>query len=117
MPGKLPPVIDGIPAYTGAAVYALYDEHGRPYIGSTNNLQTRLKAHSYSIRQLQREGVCTFGSRKLQKAVLGGRRFHVEVLQAFPDGASHKELVNAERAFFIAAGGLDNTYNAREPIE
>lgn len=38
--------ITDIPEYNGSAVYALVDENGKRYIGSTKHLRSRMKQHN-----------------------------------------------------------------------
>ena len=113
MAKKLPPVLANIPKYNGAAVYALIDEQGKRYIGSTSNLGSRLKTHSFGIRQALAEGVATWLPLSLVNAVTQGHTFRVEVLRSFPEGASQEDLRREERSWILAAGGCACTYNSQ----
>lgn len=108
---KAIPVFE-IPDYNGAAVYSLVDENGKRYIGSTYNLQQRLNAHAVEFRKVMRAEQTTFMGGKLMEAIKDGRRFRCEILAPLPDDISKVHMRQIERACFLAAGGLDGTYNS-----
>lgn len=103
-----------IPPYTKSAVYALVDDRGKKYIGSTNNLNRRIKSHDREMRTVLSGKNSGFLSNSMTDAVLSGRTFHVEILAAY-DFIDRDELTKIEKACVIAAGGPGKTYNARFP--
>ena len=105
-----------IPNYSGTAVYALIDDEGKKYIGSTMNLNQRILFHASHIRTLIRDGKDGHLCAKMQNAILSGKKFRVEVLEMFPGGLSKEELNNKEYFYLEKEGGLDATYNMK-PIK
>lgn len=105
-----------IPNYTGSAVYSLVDDCGKKYIGSTSNLKRRINFYSSCIKRLLHDGADGFLCAKMQKAILEGRTFRLEVLEMFPDGISEEELNNKECFYLEQEGGLEKTYNMK-PIK
>lgn len=99
------------PSYTGAAVYALVDENGKRYIGSTNNIQRRLKTHNQGIRDAITCGRSAFSAWWFVNAIKAGHTFTMEILEQIPPGTTRKEREAAERRHLQASGGLDATYN------
>lgn len=102
--------------YEGPAVYALVDDMGKKYIGSTMNLETRLKFHDTHINVLLRDGKDGFVNGKMEDAILHGMKFHVEILEKLPYGISIEDLNNKEYYYLEKEGGCDSTYNM-QPIK
>lgn len=101
-----------IPDHSGPAIYALVDQNGKRYIGSSCNLQRRIKEHDREIRRVLRGENSGFLSNSLTSAVLMGLEFKVEVLATY-ENMDSKNLLKIERACLLAAGGLQNTYNSQ----
>lgn len=100
-----------VPEYNGAAVYALVDENGKRYIGSTVHLKNRIKQHSTYMRTAIRDGHSGFLNAKLENALLKGTIFKCEILAKVNVEITKKELEEMERIFLKHFGGIENTYN------
>ncbi|MBR0408572.1 MAG: helix-turn-helix domain-containing protein [Clostridia bacterium] len=113
---RLPHVFQSIQAYSGAALYALVDENGKKYIGSTNDFQRRVKAWETHLRRIAKQGEGDgFVPAKLSKAFLAGVTFSAVVLEKLPSTVGFMERVQKERAAILECGGLDCTYNSILP--
>lgn len=99
------------PAYAGAAIYALIDETGKRYIGSTNNLKRRLRTHNQGIRDALNCGHSCFSSWWFVEAILAGHTFTVEVLAQLPDNTTRQQREELERFYLQESGGRSATYN------
>ncbi|MBR2796738.1 MAG: hypothetical protein IKE17_03205 [Clostridia bacterium] len=112
MPRNKPHVLTSIPEYEGAAVYALIDDTGRPYIGSTNDFQRRMRTWEVFMRQVLKEK-CLNGllSQQIGVALLSGRSFRAAVVEALPRDMGYADRIAHERAALLSVGGLDCTYN------
>ena len=87
--------IRNIPEYHGAGVYALVDEKGNMYIGSSKDCRSRILSHKRG------DG----GNFKIREYVSSGGFFTAEILEQLPE-ASDKELEEAERQHIQKAGEL-----------
>ncbi len=103
--------ISNIPEYNGAAVYALVDDNGKRYIGSSNHLRRRIKSHNSYMRTALRTGHSGFLNDEIEKALLNGANFKCEILAQINTDVSKHELEEIERIFLKHYGGLENTYN------
>ncbi len=109
-------VFGTIPNYSGTAIYALVDDQGKKYIGSSTDLKRRLLFHASHVKTLLRDGNDGFLCSKMQEAILAGRKFRVEVLEMLPSEISKEELNNKEYYWLEKEGGLEATYNMK-PIK
>lgn len=110
---KKPPIISNIPDYNGAAVYALIDDKGKAYIGSTLHLKMRIMQHNSMMRTVcpgSRNGLV---NSKIASAILEGRTFRCKVLVKVYEQVSKHELEDIERVFINHFGGNENTYNMK----
>ena len=96
--------IKNIPVYDGPGVYALTDETGKRYIGSSVNVRARIKAHASALRAGR-------GPEKMQTAVMSGSHFIAEVLEEVPYGASRHDLFRLEHKWLIHFDSVRNWYN------
>ena len=97
-------LIKNIPVYDGPGVYALTDETGKRYVGSSVNVRTRIKAHASALSAGR-------GPEKLQAAVKSGRTFIAEVLEEVPYGASRHDLFRLEHKWLMHFDSVRNGYN------
>ena len=97
-------LIKNIPVYDGPGVYALTDETGKRYIGSSVNVRARIKAHASALRGGR-------ASEKLQAAVKSGRTFIAEVLEEVPYGSSRHDLFRLEHKWLMHFDSVLNGYN------
>lgn len=108
-------IIIEVPSYNGPGVYALTDESGRQYIGSSLNVRKRIKQHDKSLINAKRGHVQkTLSSHKMQIAAKNGVTFKASVLWRLPDGGTQYDLWDAEKRFLLLAGGCKNTYNTKD---
>ena len=98
-------LIKNIPVYDGPGVYALTDETGKRYIGSSVNVRARIKAHASALSAGR-------SSEKLQAAVKSGRTFSAEVLEEVPYGASRHDLFRLEHKWLMHFDSVLNGYNS-----
>lgn len=96
--------IKNIPVYDGPGVYALTDETGKRYIGSSVNVRARIKAHASALRAGR-------GPEKMQTAVMSGSHFIAEVLEEVPYGASRHDLFRLEHKWLMHFDSVRNGYN------
>ena len=105
-------VIRSIPDFEGAGVYALIDDTGRKYIGSSVNTKKRIMSHEISFQRVLRDGAAPNVGNKLVNAVLSGMQFDAVLLQELPNGANFYDLMDMEKRYLDENGGCKNTYNA-----
>lgn len=105
------PVIVDIPNCTYPGIYALVDENGKAYIGSSVNIEKRIKTHNYFLSVVKRDQhIYGNVSHKLGQAVLEGHIFHALVLEKIPTDKI-ETLSEREKYYISKQGGLDNMYN------
>lgn len=104
-------IIDLTNGYNGAGVYALVDEKGMPYIGSSVNVRKRLKEHNFNIGQAKIGNPTGFSNPKLDEASYRGEVFAAIVLYKLPIGAQRCSLREAERYYAALVGSIGDTYN------
>lgn len=109
-------IISTIPQYDGAGVYALVDEAGKKYIGSSQNVALRVLQHQYNLHRAACNSTREFKGTKLETAAHNGHRFRAILLEKLPPGGSRYDLWDLERKHLEAAGGIAATYNGA-PIE
>ena len=103
-----------IPEYNGPGIYALIDQYGKKYIGSSIHVHDRLKGHMFNIRRIRKQGYVDGGiSSKLGAAVVSGSVFRCEVLEMIEEHATEEYIGEREKAWLAREGGQDNTYNGR----
>lgn len=108
-------IIIEIPEFSGAGVYSLTDENGKQYIGSSLNVNQRIRQHDRSLIDAKNGYVQkTLSSYKMQLAVQDGITFKASVLRELPDGGTQYDLWDAERKFLLLAGGRQETYNTKD---
>ena len=103
-------LIRNIPDHKIAGVYALVDENGKAYIGSSVNIQLRMQTHLNNMRSILRNRESGLISQKLGKAVLEGHTFECVVLEELPDPDTI-DLHFVEQQYISLFGGVKNTYN------
>lgn len=67
--------IANIPEYNGAGIYALVDDNGKRYIGSSVHLRSRIKQHNTYMRVAIIDGHSGFLNPKIENALLNGANF------------------------------------------
>ncbi len=106
-------MLSNVPNYKGAAVYALIDEDGKKYIGSTCNFKNRMLRWRVSMMKAVNAG-CYVGNgpQSISEAVIAGHRFRAEIIEMLPPNISKSDLLLHEKNALDAAGGVENTYNS-----
>lgn len=112
---KYVPISD-IPDYSGAAVYALVDDDGKRYIGSTKNANKRIKQHYSRMKNAKKKRKKGLPNDKIASAVKSGKKFRCEILLQINADVTNKELREFERILLSFYGGIENTYN-KAPIK
>lgn len=87
-----------IPEYNGPGIYALIDQYGKKYIGSSIHVHDRLKSHIFNIRRIRKKGFVDGGiSAKLGAAVVSGSVFRCEVLEMIDEHVTEEYIGARER--------------------
>lgn len=107
-------VLRNFVGYEGPGVYALIDDEGKKYIGSSINVKKRVFAHEANFRRVLKRGNSPYCGNKLADAVLHGKRFSSVLIEPLERGGSFHDLLAMERKALESEGGCDNTYNAME---
>ncbi len=107
--------ITNIPEYEGAAIYALIDEDGKAYVGSTKNLRSRIRQHNGLMRMILKHGISGLISKNLGEAVVSGKTFRCEILAKINIEMSKREIETIENVFIRHYGGYNKTYNHLYP--
>lgn len=80
-----------IPKYNGPGVYMIQNvDNGMCYIGSSVNINDRLRTHNYSLNGL-------WCSRRIQKDIELGHKFRAEILEVLPPNVSEEVLRKREK--------------------
>lgn len=108
--------IKNIPEYSGAGVYALIGSDGRYYIGSSKNVNQRLKTHLSCMRRSIKNGHDAFVSSKLEDALHKGITFDCKLLATFGEELSKSELEEIERIFIRKHVNSYNTKPIRHKV-
>ena len=69
-----------IPNYKGPGIYALIDDLGRMYIGSSVNIQMRMRMHNTYLRFASVYGYNGFENPRLIESVLSGSKIRCKIL-------------------------------------
>ena len=109
-------LIKNIPSYNGPGVYALIDENGKKYIGSSIHVHSRILAHLSTFRKILKYGENRHrkdyvSNYYLCDAIKSGAVFSAVVIEKLKQGGNIYELVDLERFYLEKAGGLGATYN------
>ena len=91
-------------SYTGVGVYALFDDAGKVYIGSSKNVRYRIYMHRAAGKR-GREIT------ELQKSVDAGMPFRAVVLEKLPPSTSRLELRRCEMRHIKNARKNGAVYN------
>lgn len=111
MSQKIKYKIDNIPTGQISGIYALIDNEGKCYIGSSKNIQQRVKQHRSTMSMTLNLGHSVSINPLMEQAVKDGKTFRCEVLAQFNCEMTREELREIERIFIKKAGGIGNTYN------
>lgn len=111
MAKRKPPLIAGIPEAPVCGVYALIDDDGKRYIGSSKNIRRRMIQHNTYMNVCRRDGHSGFLNGDIEKAVNACHTFRCEVLASFACPMTPDELREIERVFIDKFGGCKATYN------
>lgn len=105
-------VLMDIPCYNGPAIYALIDDSGKKYIGSTSDFQRRIKTWQAFMRKALKEGSRNgLLPHAITDALLAGKTFRVAVIEELPRSMCFRDRVAHERTALAECGGLCSTYN------
>ena len=99
-------MIQGIPAYNGIGVYALVDDTGKMYIGSSKQVHRRIKQHEEAIRAGR-------AAKQIRDAIAAGRSFRCVLLEELPYGISTYDLREREFFFIEKYGTIAHNANTR----
>lgn len=104
-------MIDNAPSTPICGIYALIDNNGKRYIGSSKNIKNRVYFHNIHFKLFLRDGVDGYVNPAMKEALANGLRFRCEVLASFNCDMSSRELREVERVFIAKYGGIDALYN------
>ena len=104
-------MISNIPPAPVCGIYALIDDNGKRYIGSSKNIKQRVYSHKCHINSYLRDGADGFINPAIKDAVKRGLRFRCEVLAEFSCDMKAEELREIERIFIEKFGGVQSLYN------
>lgn len=106
-------IIQNIPDYNGPGVYAIIDQNGKKYIGSSLHINSRLLDHKRSLNNaIKRNQNGENVTLALQKAAVEGQIFDAVILEKLPNGGTFYDLMDMERKHLEASGGIKRTYNS-----
>jgi group I intron endonuclease len=94
-----------VPEYNGIGIYALIDNNGKMYVGSSKNIRHRLKEHSKGL-------LIGKDSKNLIDAVKDGLTFKCEILEQIPYGCNTYYLRSRENYYIEKHDTVNNGYNA-----
>lgn len=97
-------MIQDIPAYNGIGVYALVDDTGKMYIGSSKQVHRRIKQHEEAIRAGR-------AAKQIRDAIAAGRSFRCVLLEELAYGVSTYDLREREFFFIEKHGTIAHGYN------
>lgn len=100
-----------IPETNFGGVYALVDQKGKKYIGSSKDIKKRIIFHDTHIKEYLQNGRDGYLNYKMQKAIDDGAVFRCEILATFLCEMSSKEMRAIERVFVEKYGGIKDLYN------
>ena len=104
-------MIANIPDYNGPGVYALVDDFGKKYIGSSMRVADRIREHNKYFKLYRNHGHTSYLSSKIEFSISAGLSFSAEVVEVCPAGITREDLRQREGIALLRAGGLANTYN------
>lgn len=106
-------MIKNIPEREFGGVYALVDDNGKMYIGSSRNIKKRMAFHKTHMNSVVKTGGDGFVNPSMQAAILSGLRFTCIILAELSCDMEDTEIREIERVFISHFGGLGNLYNSR----
>lgn len=101
-------VLMDIPQYDGIGIYALIDDAGKMYIGSSINVKRRLAEHSKGLANGKEH-------KSLVDAVEQGRQFRCEILEKIPYGCNTYHLREREHFYITKYDTVKSGYNTAFP--
>ena len=104
-------IIHNIPDYDGPGVYALIDQNGKRYIGSSKHVRRRIIYHHITFRRILKSGTAPHTGKKIIDGVLSGNQFTAVLLEKLPEGGCYYDLMDLEKKALEECGGCANTYN------
>lgn len=107
--------ISDIPTYNGAGIYALIDERGKKYIGSSLHIAHRVRTHQKNLRLALNGHSTSFEPPQIENAVLSGIKLKSEILFKCKNGTSSDVLRKIEGFYVALFGGTSKTYNVIMP--
>lgn len=100
-----------LPEYNGKGVYALVDQEGKMYIGSSINCRNRVYQHFAKLEDVRSKGVKMACSSAMVDAAERGVKFKCVILEELDSDTTDEQLRQHEQFWIEAQGGLHNTYN------
>lgn len=104
----IPIVITNIPDYESSGIYALVDDNGKMYIGSSINIKRRLSSHRFHLSAVKRGWGSGFVNKKMMVAIQQGKIFNAKILEKVSDISL---LWDREKYYIEKMGGIQNLYN------
>lgn len=104
-------IISDIPPVAFGGIYALIDNNGKMYIGSSKNIKQRVSSHQTHFKTYLRDGVDGFINPAMKEAMRNGLSFKCEVLAKFNCDLSSTERREIERIFISKFSKLKALYN------
>ncbi len=105
---NIPVVVTEIPDYDSCGIYALVDEKGKRYVGSSIHVKTRIIFHKTHLSFVKRGWGSGHVNKKMADAVKQGVVLKAELLEKVADESL---LWKREQYYINKFGGLENTYN------
>lgn len=78
-------ILHDIPDYDGIGVYALIDNTGNMYIGSSKHINQRLRQHNQAIRSGTE-------NKKILQAIEDGKTFHCSIIEKLDYGVCQYDI-------------------------
>lgn len=92
------------PDYSGMGIYALVDENGKMYVGSSKNIKLRFYQHEKAMQNGHANSI-------LQDAYNKGAVFHGVILEKIDYGENAYYLLEREAAYIEKLDTINNGYN------
>lgn len=85
-------ILHDIPDYDGIGVYALIDNTGNMYIGSSKHINQRLRQHNQAIRSGTE-------NKKILQAIEDGKTFHCSIIEKLDYGVCQYDIKKKETQY------------------
>lgn len=106
MSKKIKNISKTLPTYNGVGIYALIDDNGKLYIGSSTKVRNRLRHHISMLFQGKHH------STMLQQYFSEGGRVSFAILEELPPTTSADDLLIKEGHYISEYDSINNGYNS-----